>query len=91
MKQPTIDTARVLELAAEKLARTMQGIVPTRVYPPEDAAELIGIVSDRRAKTIREIPPEILPFVKVTPGGGRIGYLGRDLIAYVERQRTTTS
>lgn len=81
--------SRVVELAAEKIARMNCAIVPTRVYPPEQAAELIGIVSDRRAKTIREIPLELLPFVNVTPGGGRIGYLGSDLLEYVKNQRKT--
>ncbi len=80
----------VIERAAAQLAHMMQGIVPTRVYPPEEAADLIGIRSERRAKTIREIPPALLPFVRITPAGGRIGYLGRDLLAYVESQRTTT-
>lgn len=81
----------VLELAAEKLAEKlaerMRGIVPERVYPPEEAAELLGIQSARRGKTIREIPPELLPPVSVTPGGRIVGYYGRDLIRYIRERR----
>lgn len=69
------------------IARDMRGIVPERVYPPDEAAELIGFRSVRRGKTLREIPAELLPPVPLTPGNGLWGYLGRDLIAYIEAQR----
>lgn len=78
---------RAAEKLAERLAHQMRGIVPERVYPPDEAAELIGIQSTRRGKTIREIPPEMLPAVSVTPGGRIVGYYGRDLIRYVRQQR----
>lgn len=81
----------LIERSARKLALLMRGIVPDRVYSPDDAAELIGLTSSRRAKTIREIPAELLPFVRVTPLGGRVGYLGRDLLRYVEQQRHTSA
>lgn len=66
---------------------TDSGIVPERIYPPEEAAELIGITSARRAKTIREFPPEILPAVPISPNGRRIGYYGRDLIRFIRERR----
>lgn len=77
----------VVDRITETLTRQMRGIVPERIYPPEEAAELIGIVSERRAKTIREFPPEILPAVPVTPNGGRVGYYGRDLIRFIRERR----
>ena len=73
--------------AAEDLARRMCGIVPDRIYPPDEAAELIGLRAERREKTIKEIPPELLPLIPITPMGKVKGYLGRDLIAYIEAQR----
>lgn len=78
---------RVAEKVAEKIARDMRGIVADRTYPPDEAAELIGLRSVRRAKTIRSIPPALLPYVRVTPEGGRVGYLGRDLLRYLEDRR----
>jgi hypothetical protein len=80
-------TQKIIELAAERLARMMRGIVPDRVYNPDDAAELIGIESERRGKTIREIPRELLPLVSVTPGGRIVGYHGRDLLNYLEDRK----
>lgn len=83
----------VLELAEKIAARValelvgnVRGIVPERVYPPEEAAELIGITSERRAKTIRTIPADVLPYIEVIPGGRTIGYRGRDLIRYLDEQ-----
>ena len=80
---------RIAERVAEKLARKMAGISPDRVYPAEEAAELIGIVSQRRAKTIRAIPVAELPFVRYGPNNGLIGYWGRDLIEYIKHHRKT--
>jgi hypothetical protein len=82
---------RLIKETAQAIADRMAGIVETRVYTAERAAELIGLESERRAKSIRKIPPELLPFVHITPGGGRIGYLGRDLLRYLEQQRRTRS
>ena len=78
---------RAAELLAERLARRM--IVPEATYPPARAAWLIGIRSARRAQTIRQIPPELLPYVPITPGGRIVGYLGRDLLAYLEQRRVS--
>lgn len=85
---PDAALAALMEQVAEKVARDMRGIVPDKVYPPDEAAELIGLRSVRRAKTIRSISPKLLPYVKITPEGGRIGYLGRDLLRYLEERRT---
>ena len=78
---------QMLNAVADRLAWRMTGIVGDRVYTPEQAAELIGIDSTRKAKTIREIPRELLPDVPVTPGGRTVGYLGSDLLAYVRSRR----
>ena len=78
---------RIINLAAERLARMMRGIVPDRVYSPDDAAELIGIESERRGKTIREISKKLLPPISITPGGRIVGYLGRDLLFYLEERK----
>lgn len=85
------DGERVLELAAEKLARSMQGIQPDRVYPPDEAAELIGFRSTRRTRTIKDIPRALLPRIPLTPGGRIVGYLGRDLLDYIQGQRRKAS
>jgi hypothetical protein len=79
----------IAERVAAVVAEQMRGIVPDRIYEPETAARLIGITSERRAKTIRAIPRELLPDVPVTPNGRIVGYLGRDLIAYIESRRRT--
>lgn len=72
----------VLDRVAERLAEVTSagaGIVDERVYPPEEAAALIGLRGDRAAKTIREIPPDVLPRQPLTPEGKKVGFLGRDL------------
>lgn len=78
---------RIAQLAAEKIARDMRCIMPTRMYSPDDAAELLSIESERRGKTIREIPQKLLPLVPLTPGGRLVGYLGSDLLAYIDAQK----
>lgn len=75
----------VAQQAAAELARRMAGIVDERVYPAEEAAELIGLRGPRAGKTIREIPKGVLPRKPLTPGGKMVGFLGRDLRAYNER------
>lgn len=77
----------IVERAADKLARAMRGIVPDRVYPPDEAAELIGYRGVRGSKSIREIPRSLLPLIPVTPGGRIVGYIGRDLLRYIEQRR----
>lgn len=63
------------------------GIVPDRIYPPAEAAELLGFRGPRRGKSIREIPNELLPLIPITPGGRIVGYLGRDLLRYIEERK----
>lgn len=85
------DGDRIIELTAEKLAWSMRGIAPDRVYPPDEAAELIGFRSTRRTKTMRDIPRALLPRIPLTPGGRIVGYLGRDLLDYIQGQRRKAS
>lgn len=80
-----------LDVLAEKIAARMQGIVPERVYPPDDAARLIGLTGDRAGRTIREFPDDVLPAVPVTPGGKGKGYYGRDLIRFIRERRPVNS
>ena len=75
---------RLLERIAERVARENRSIQPERVYSREEAAELIGV---GRAKTLADIPPELLPTTRVTPGGRTVGYYGRDLIRYIRHCR----
>jgi hypothetical protein len=74
---------------AAMIGGMVEGINPDRVYPPDDAARLIGLTGARGGKTIREIPRELLPDVAITPAGGKIGYLGSDLLNYVRSRRRT--
>ena len=62
-----------------------EGIVPNRIYPPRRAAALLGIDSKRAAQTLAASPD--LPYVPVGPSGGLRGYLGRDLLAYIDSRR----
>lgn len=78
---------KIAERVAAELAREMRGIVPDRVYTPDEAAELIGLRSGRRGKTIKSIPKELLPPIPILPSGRTYGYSGRDLLAYIADQR----
>jgi hypothetical protein len=62
-------------------------IRPNRLYPPEEAAFLLGSRSDRGAKTLGEITD--LPYVPVGPRGGTRAYLGRDMLDWIEKRRVT--
>lgn len=79
----------LVERIASMIGGMLEGINPDRVYAPDDAARLIGIDSARRAKTIRQIPRHELPDISITAGGGKIGYLGSDLLNYVRSKRRT--
>jgi len=74
----------IIERAAAKIARDMRGIVADRVYPPDEAAELLGYISPRAGRSLLELPPKVLPRVPVTPGGRVVGFLGRDLLQYIK-------
>lgn len=80
---------RVVERAAEKIAAEARGIVAERIYPPAEAAELLGFRGVRAGKSIREIPTLLLPRIPITPGGRIVGYLGRDMIRFLEERRAT--
>jgi hypothetical protein len=62
-------------------------ILPDRLYPPEEAAFLLGSRSERGAKTLGEIPD--LPYVPIGPRGGQRAYHGRDLLQWIERRKVT--
>jgi hypothetical protein len=62
-------------------------ILPNRLYPPEEAAFLLGSRSARGAKTLSEIPD--LPYVPTGPRGGQRVYHGRDLLEWIERRKVT--
>jgi hypothetical protein len=79
------------ELMDELVRLVATGIIPDRVYPPDEAASLIGFRGVRAGKSIREIPCALLPLIPITPGGRIVGYLGRDLIRYVEERRATVT
>lgn len=74
---------RLADLVVLKLQG--KGIIQDRVYSQRQAAELLGFESDHGPKTLKQIPESMLPRVPITPR--RVGYLGRDLLAYVEGQR----
>lgn len=78
---------RLLERTAAELADRMEQIVPERVYPLDRAAQLLGNDSQRAGKTLTEWPPELLPIVPITPGGGKLGVYGRDLIRLIRELR----
>lgn len=79
---------QLVEEIAERVARRMCGIVPERVYPDDEAAELIGYRSARGPQNLREVEPELLPRTPISPNGRVVGFLGRDLLAYIELQRS---
>lgn len=76
-----------LDALAERIARKMAGIVPERVYSPEEAAHLLGMHADTASKRLKELPPEVLPTVPTSPKGKLKGYYGRDLIRYIHSRR----
>lgn len=82
-------TDQDLERLVAAIRGCMEGIVPERIYTPEEAAELIGFRGERAGKSIREIPRDLLPLIPITPGGRIVGYYGRDLIGYIESRRAT--
>lgn len=70
-----------------------KGIVPERVYTPEEAADLCGWRGPdlkHPARSFREATRGRLPVVKLTAKGQRIGYYGRDLLRFIESQREAT-
>lgn len=75
---------RIAEKLATKLLEKTRGIIPERVYTPEEAAELIGFRCGRRGKTIKEI--KSIPYIEVIPGSRKRGYRGSDLIRYLDEQ-----
>ena len=76
-----------LDRLADKVAARMAGIVPERVYPPDEAARLLGMYAETAGKRLRDLPPDVLPTVPVSPGGKLKGYYGRDLIRYIRDRR----
>jgi hypothetical protein len=64
-------------------------ILPDRLYPPEEAAFLLGSRSERGGKTLGEISD--LPYVPIGPRGGQRAYHGRDLLHWIERRKVTPS
>lgn len=65
----------------------MHGIIPNQLYTPDEAAQLLGLKSKRRTKTLGAVRPSELPVVWVGPNGGVKRYLGQDLVSYIEKRR----
>lgn len=80
--------ALVREVLGNAVELVQLGIVPERLYKPEEAAELLGIDSKRRVKTLAEIPEGLLPVTRIGAVGGLRRYYGRDLISYIRKCRT---
>lgn len=81
---PLVQILDELRQLREQMADA-EGIVPNRVYTPRRAAALLAITSVRAPQTLAAIPD--LPYVPVGPNGGLRGYLGRDLLAYIDSRR----
>lgn len=77
----------VRQMLSEAIEHAALGIVAERLYKPEEAADLLGIDSKRKVKTLAEIPEELLPVTRVGAVGGLRRYYGRDLIGYIHRCR----
>lgn len=62
---------------------------PEALYDAEEAAIIIGIrgSKENRRNQMYAMPTAILPQHRVGPSGGRIRWLGRDLLAYREGKR----
>ena len=88
-----VGTTRALaKEIANQLEALTRGIIPERVYTPEEAAELCGWRDPKPSnpgKSFRESTRGRLPAVRLTPRGQRMGYYGRDLIRFIEEQRET--
>ena len=77
----------VRQVVTEAIQHAALGIIAERLYKPEEAADLLGIDSVRKVKTLAEIPEALLPVTRVGAVGGLRRYYGRDLIAYIHRCR----
>lgn len=92
--QPTLEellAERIAQEAARIAEERVRQIVSLEVLDPdeilgpmtsEEAAEWMGVPYSH----FREIAKE-LPRVPLTPGGGRWGYLRRELLDHLRRQR----
>lgn len=80
--------ALVRQMVTEAIEHAQLGIVAERLYKPDEAADLLGIDSVRKVKTLAEIPEALLPVTRVGAVGGLRRYYGRDLIAYIHRCRS---
>ena len=59
-------------------------VLPDALYDSVEAAQYLRL---RNPRTVREIPEEALPRVRVGPTRGEIRFLGRDLLRYVHAGR----
>lgn len=67
-------------------------IMPDALYSPAEVAWILGFRGksvSSRLNRVYEIPGEQLPRVPVGPRGGKLMYLGRDILAYIESRRTS--
>ena len=73
--------------------RTKHPIKPTALYTPVEAGRLLGFTGKPRSIRDRlyRISREDLPQIRLGPSGGRIMYLGTDLVEYVAKRRVTRS
>lgn len=75
----------------EKIGQA-QEILPDALYSPEEAAFLLGYRSaNAKSNTnrVHEIDYSELARVPVGPRGGKVMFLGRDIIAFIESRRMT--
>lgn len=78
---------KLAERTAELLSRKMPLIVPERVYPVHKAAELMEEYIEGAGKTLGRWDEATLPKIPTTPGGGKKGYYGRDLLRLIHQLR----
>lgn len=77
------------ELAEELQEMVQVEIDPDALYTAAEAAIIIGVRGTKRARrnAMYQIPADRLPRILSGPNGGRIRWLGRDLLAYREGKR----
>jgi hypothetical protein len=61
------------------------GFVADRLYRPDEAALMLGIMSARQSKSLGTISRRELPMLWVGPNGGVRQHLGRDTLAVFSR------
>lgn len=76
----------------ERVTATGAAVNPDVLYTPDEAAYLLGFRSEKRKTNqnrLSEIDYSELPRVRVGPRGGKVMFLGRDVLAFIESRRAT--